>query len=295
MASSDPETRTGNAADLVSLHRLKRLGEGRYASPFNDTNVNGEIFGGQYLGQSLAAAMQSAPGYAPQMLAGFFLRAARADSPLEFAVEHTRSGRRFAHRQVTALQEGREVFRAEVALCIRIAGQPAHKRRMPEVAGPAGLKSLRELAALNAGTIGTAAVGRLTGKAGFDTYPVAPDIGFGTAAPEPAGRYWLRTGIDDRQDAVIDHAALAYLSDAMANMPSRAMYAPVAYDDTLSAVSLNHCIWFHDRPDASGWFLFDHESCFTGGGIGSNRGLIYAEDGRLIASIAQDALVQYRE
>lgn len=292
---SNPEPRSGNAADLVALHCLERVGEGHFVSPFNDTNVNGEIFGGQYLGQSLAAAMQVATGYVPQMLAGFFLRPARANRPLQFLVEETRSGRRFAHRKVTALQDGREVFRAEVGLCIRVADQPEHQNAMPDVPGPVGLKSLRELASEHADKIGPAAVRRLTGKAGFDTYPVDPSIGFGAAAAEPVGRYWLRSGVAGAQEAAIDYAVLAYMSDAMANMPSRAMYAPVAYDDTLSAVSLNHCIWFHDRPDAAGWFLFDHESCFASGGIGSNRGLIYAEDGRLVASIAQDALVQYRE
>jgi len=283
-----------SARDLVALHELEQVAVGRYISRINDANFSGEIFGGQYLGQSVAAAQMSAPGYKPQMLAGFFLRAARADRPLLFDVEDTRTGRRFAHRRVTCSQDDREVFRAEIALNVPMDGQPSHGVAMPSVPLPEELQSLKELARLHADSIGSVAMQRLTSKAGFDTLPLDPETGFVRKAERPAGRYWVRASAYHCDNpAMIDYSVLGYLSDAMANMSSRAMHVARAYDNSLTALSLNHCIWFHARPDPSQPFLFDFESCHTGGGVGSNRGLIFGRDGTLVASIAQDALIQW--
>lgn len=278
---------------LLEFLELTALEDMRFRSVCNDANIDGEIFGGQYLGQSLAAAMASAPGYCPQMLSGFFLRDARADRPLEFSVEMTRSGRRFAHRQVRAWQSDREVFRAEIALGVPDPDQPRHQAAMPCVTGPEGLVSLHDLGLEHAASIGEAAVARLISKGGWETRPLDPGSGFGVAAREPRGRYWIkaRFGAPDGGSIQENYAGLAYLTDVMANYTSRMTHVGNAFGNELSALSLNHCIWFHATPRMEDWLLFDLESCHAGEGVGSNRGLIFGRDGALVASIAQNAMV----
>ena len=277
---------------LAQLLTLEQTDDDRFRALLNEANFQGEIFGGQYLGQSLAAAMATVEGRVPHTLYGFFLRAARADRPLDFVVERTRQGRSFTHRRVTALQDGREVFRAEVSLHQQVEGQPAHQSRMPDVPDPSGLRSLDSLALDHAEWLGPLTVTKLCQKSLFKIYPVDPEIGMGKPADEPRGRYWVKADVPDMVAGGLHYAALAYLSDVMANMASRIIHVANAYDGSVGALSLNHGIWFHDRPRIADWLLFDVESCFAGGGIGTNRGLIYGRDSALYASTMQDAMIR---
>ena len=56
--------------------------------------------------------------------------------------------------------------------------------------------------------------------------------------------------------------------------------------------SLDHAIWFHDRINFSDWHLYSMDSPYSGGARGFNRGSIYAQDGRLVASVAQEGLIR---
>lgn len=292
MPVDEANTRPG-PTDLADLLSLDSLGENSFRAALNDENIDGEIFGGQYLGQSVWAAMATAPDFVPHTLFGFFLRAARADRPLHFVVEQTRQGRRFAHRRVTIWQAGQEVFRSEVSLTRPDDDQPAHQRPMPAAASPEGLRPLRTIALENAELLGPVATARLTKKSLFSTFPIAPAIGIDRPGTTPAGQFWVKAKLDKGADRRLHYAALAYLSDVMANMPSRAMHTANAYDGTISAVSMNHGVWFHHTPQAADWLLFDLESCFAGGGVGTNRGLIYGADGRLFGSVMQDAMIRW--
>lgn len=283
------------AEDLLELVTVEAQGSDIFRACVNDANIEGEIFGGQYLGQALSSAQATAPDYQPQMIAGFFLRAARADEELTFSVVRTRNGRNFAHRSVSASQAGNEVFRAEIALGKSLPDGPEHGNSMPSVPPVDQLRSLRQLALDHSAEIGPEALARLTSKLAWEVYPLEPQAGFGEPARRPAGRFWVVPNVDPNQlvSQSDQFATLAYLSDVMANWPSRATHAGNAYDGSLTALSLNHCIWFHERPNGVKKFLFDLESQRCGAGIGSNRGLIYGDDRRLVASVAQNALVRF--
>ena len=60
------------------------------------------------------------------------------------------------------------------------------------------------------------------------------------------------------------------------------------------AASLDHGLWMHRPFRADEWLLYAQESPNTHGGRGFSRGLIFQQDGTLIASVAQEGLIRER-
>jgi acyl-CoA thioesterase-2 len=60
------------------------------------------------------------------------------------------------------------------------------------------------------------------------------------------------------------------------------------------AASLDHALWFHRPFRADEWLLYAQDSPNLGGALGFARGSIFATDGRLVASVAQEGLLRQR-
>jgi acyl-CoA thioesterase-2 len=60
------------------------------------------------------------------------------------------------------------------------------------------------------------------------------------------------------------------------------------------AASLDHALWFHRPFRADDWLLYAHDSPNLSGARGFARGLIFARDGTLVASVAQEGLLRIR-
>ena len=58
------------------------------------------------------------------------------------------------------------------------------------------------------------------------------------------------------------------------------------------AASLDHAIWFHEPVNVSDFLLYECDSPWAGNARGFNRGNMFTEDGRLIASVAQEGLMR---
>ncbi|MBA4047778.1 MAG: acyl-CoA thioesterase II, partial [Sphingomonas sp.] len=63
----------------------------------------------------------------------------------------------------------------------------------------------------------------------------------------------------------------------------------------LQTASLDHAVWLHEPFRADEWLLYACDSPWTGHARGFNRGRIFAQDGRLVASCAQEGLIRLRE
>lgn len=260
-----------------------------------DRNAGGEVFGGQYLGLSVGAAMRSAPGRLPHMLSAFFLRGATADEPVDYHVEPTRDGRAFAHRRVTARQRGQEVFRAEISFHEPEAGQPEHATEAPPAPDIAGLRSHQQCVVDRADELDPLVVRRVAGRLAMESYFPDPEEGLGKPGTRPETLAWIVPAPPPEPgDAIAYYASLAYMTDACANFPSRIMHAPHLHDGELLSVSLNHAIWFHSPPRLIDKVLYVVDSPFAGGGLGFNRGTLFDAEGRVLASMTQEALIRRR-
>jgi acyl-CoA thioesterase-2 len=279
--------------DLAALLRLKPTGEGRFLVPCSESNTNGEVFGGQYLGQALSAALSTGQRRAPHAMHAFFLRAARADRPMHALVERVRDGRSFSHRRVTLVQDAALVFSAEVSLHDEEPGGASHQCVAPDVPPPDALRNLDQLfAEYGEAVIGAEARSRMTRKKTAELRPVDPLAGFVRPGMDPRSSVWLRARQFADPNPLQHYAALAYLSDLWSNAACRITHGRTLFCGETGSASLNHCIWFHRRPSVTDWFLFDTDSPSAYGGTGFNRGELFERGGRLVASVAQEALVR---
>ncbi|MCP1472395.1 acyl-CoA thioesterase-2 [Sphingobium sp. OAS761] len=282
--------------DLRALLDLEPSGENRWRSVAGDMNAGGEVFGGQYLGLSVHAAMLSAPGRHPHALSAFFLRSARASDPVEYSVEQKRDGRAFAHRRVTAWQDGNEVYRAEISFHEPEENQPFHEASAPEAPPIETLKSHHQCVLDRADELDPLVVPRVINRATIQSYFPDPEEGLGKVGTRPYTLVWLRPVPPPAAhgDRIGYYATLAYLTDACVNFAGRIMHAPHLHDGELAASSLNHAIWFHSAPRPIEQVLYEVESPYAGGGLGFNRGTMFDVDGKVLASITQEALIRRR-
>ena len=66
------------------------------------------------------------------------------------------------------------------------------------------------------------------------------------------------------------------------------------FDQTIMGASLDHALWFHRPFRADEWLLYAQDSPNLHGARGFARGLIFAADGTLVASVAQEGLLRLR-
>jgi acyl-CoA thioesterase-2 len=285
-----------NGHSVPELLALELLDLNLFRNRFNQRNANNALFGGQILAQALTAATATAdPARLVHSLHGYFLRAGRADLPVLFHVERTRDGGRFSTRRVTAVQAGQPIFHME---CGFHAPEPGHDHQAslpPGTPGPEALPNLSELAA----TLGPRLPDWLrrrweSPERPIEVKPLDPDS-FMNAQPgiPPRRAVWMRlhsaTAAPDGPDQA---CLLAYLSDywlaGTAALPhTRPMPSP-----TLFMASLDHAMWFHRPARADEWLLFDTDSPTAQAGRGLARGTIVAQNGTLVASTIQEALLR---
>jgi len=60
------------------------------------------------------------------------------------------------------------------------------------------------------------------------------------------------------------------------------------------ALSLDHAMWFHAPFRADEWLLYDQSTPVAAGGRGLATGHLFTEEGRLVVTVVQEALVRYR-
>ena len=233
------------------------------------------LYGGQVAAQALLAAGLTVPeGRLPHSLHGYFLRAGSAARPTVFRVFNDRDGGSFSARRVVALQDGEVIFNAAASFQFPATSakedqlDPAPTAPRPEECGPLDLYRLQSFE------------GR---KVPQPEHHPRED---GSIWPT---RFWARcTDPTLAKDPLVDAAVLTYLSDISSGL------SPFVDDDWTPASSLDHAVWFH-RPGVTGdWLLSDYRPVGVAGGRGLYTGCLYGPDGRLVASLAQEALFRRR-
>ena len=63
----------------------------------------------------------------------------------------------------------------------------------------------------------------------------------------------------------------------------------------VQSASLDHTIWVHRPFRADEWWLYDQHSPSASGGRGLAIARIWTQDGRLVASVAQEGLIRYNQ
>src|SRR5213082_1766777 len=110
------------------------------------------------------------------------------------------------------------------------------------------------------------------------------------------GRFnvWIRaTG--QLHEPAIHQCVLAYASDMTLLDSALIPHGRTVFEKTIMAASLDHALWLHRPFRADDWLLYAHDSPNLSGSRGFSRGLIFARDGTLVASVAQEGLLRERK
>jgi acyl-CoA thioesterase-2 len=258
-----------------------------------EVNANGTIYGGQLIGQAIAAAAHDiAPGMNAHSLQLNFLAPGKTTEDLQFEVRRLLHGRSFIVQHVLCLQSGRPVFSAHVSFHCGEPG-PDFAQPMPQgVPPPEALPTARELVLAHADEMGLseAARQRVGNSRNLEMRPVNGRELLLERQPEGRWQYWIRASQPLPALQTVHQAALGYLTDYWLPIAAMAPHLERKINSGLYIASLNHALWFHAPLDANGWMLVDAQSQHTGNGRGLTQGHIYSRDGRALAKVLQETL-----
>ena len=250
------------------------------------------VYGGQVIGQALVAASRTvSPNRSAHSLHGYFLRAGDTTIPILYKVDRIRDGKSFTTRRVVAVQRGQAIFTMSISFQIDEGGL-SHQFDMPKVPAPDSLPTEDELRREQAKSWPKEFQESFSGSSAIQVKPVDPVDLLNPKPTQAVQRCWMRCGEALPDDPRIHQCVLAYLSDwSLLDTASRP-HAVSFMQDNVQVASLDHAMWFHRPFRADEWLLYDQDSPSASGARGFNRGLIYNQTGKLVASTTQEGLLR---
>ncbi|KAG5514263.1 hypothetical protein RHGRI_035613 [Rhododendron griersonianum] len=285
----------------------------------------GKVFGGQFIGQALAAASKTVDCLKiVHSLHAFFLLIGDFDMPIIYQVHRVRDGNSFATRRVDAIQKGNVVFTllasfqlysdpnlitpqvialvAATKYCAFMIlqkeeeGFDHQEALMPSVPDPETLLSMEELRER-----------RLTdpclprtyrnkvAAAKFVPWPIEirfcePNSSTNQTKSPPSLRYWFRAKGKLSDDQALHRCVAAFASDLIFLSVSLNPHRKRGLKT--SSVSLDHSMWFHRPFRADDWLLFVILSPAAYNARGFCSGQMFNTKGELVVSLTQEGLIR---
>lgn len=230
------------------------------------------VFGGQLLGQFIRIAAMTCPDKAVKSQHAMFAREGRADEPIRYQATRHHEGRSFATVSITARQSRGVV--ATSSICMHAQETGPERQSVDDI--PAVLGSEHQVP--------------------LDLIPwetrAAVDLNT-TATGPPAFEFWMRTPAVDPELAP---ALAAYATDL--TLIGTALRPVDGVDQrgngtAFTSAVTSHTIWFHRPFRTDGWLLLRQHSPLLAHGRSFGRGDMLSEDGTLVASYAQEALLRF--
>jgi len=247
------------------------------------------VFGGQVIGQALVAALRTVENRPPHSLHAYFILPGDPKVPIVYEVDRIRDGRSFTTRRVVAIQHGEAIFAMGVSFHADEGGL-SHQAPMPDVPTPDDLPSEAEIKARILPTMPDPVRRYFERERPIELRPVEFSRYLGVKAEDTAFNVWIRATGKLPDDPAIHQCVLAYASDMALLVP----HGRTLFDRSIMAASLDHALWFHRPFRADDWLLYAQDSPNLSGARGFARGLIFARDGTLVASVAQEGLLRER-
>ncbi|TXG62839.1 hypothetical protein EZV62_009833 [Acer yangbiense] len=281
----------------------------------------GKVFGGQFLGQALAAASKTVDYLkVVHSLHSYFLLVGDFNSkyiflelgdfkswyyshelennlvPIIYEVHRVRDGNSFATRRVDAIQKGIVVFTLLASFKKEEQGFDHQKSAMPSVPDPEKLLSLEELRdrRLTDPNLPRSYRIRVAAKS-FVPWPIEikfcePSSGTNQSKSPPSLRYWFRAKGKLSDDQALHRCAVAYASDLLFSSVSLNPHRKKGFRS--ASLSLDHSMWFHRSFRADDWLLYVIASPTSYHGRGFVLGEMFNRNGELVVSLTQEALLR---
>lgn len=281
-----------NSVQLSELLTLERLEKGLYRGLSWDLGFRA-LFGGQVMGQALAAAQQTVEAdRVAHSLHCYFLLPGDANQPVIYDVEFIRDGRSFCTRRVKAIQNGRTIFYMTASFQVEEQGLTHQHGDMPQVPEPESLEpDIRfyenVLDKLPANMVEKLAYHRPIDMRTVQAInPMKPEV-----AP-PTRNVWMKS-VESLGDELNTHqTTLTYASDYYFLVTALQPHGMSIMHPDIRMATIDHAMWFHRPFRFDDWLLYCMESPFSGGSRGFARGQIFNRHGELVASTMQEGLMR---
>ncbi|MEC8525047.1 MAG: acyl-CoA thioesterase II [Pseudomonadota bacterium] len=280
---------------LVELLEPTEINENTFRGETQDLGFKA-LFGGQVMAQSLSSALKTLPegDWHAHSFHVYFMLAGTVTDHLEFEVDRLRDGRSFCTRQVKAMQNGRAIL---TMICSFQQPEEGfeHQAPMPEVKGPDGIPSQVELARMFRDYFPEKVRDIYTADKPIEMRVLDPVNIFAPTKKDPVKFLWLKADGTLPQDTDLHAKLLAYASDFNLLPTSLHPHARSYGQKGMQMASLDHSVWFHRPFRMDEWLLYAIDSPNAGSGRGFCRGQVFNQKGELVASVAQEGLIRYRE
>src|SRR6478609_9665563 len=288
LPTQDP---TSSLIQLLNLGELEgaRTDEDIFIGP-SQKQPRQRVFGGQVLAQSLVAGSRTVPdGRGVHSMHGYFLRPGDANKPITFGVQRLRDGRSFSARRVHAYQEGMPILSMIASFQTEDEGIE-HQSEFPEgIPDPESLPSTADLL----GKFDHPVARHWAYERPFDIRHVDPALYVAaTGKKEARNAVWMKTFSPMPDDANTHRAALAYASDYTLLESILRKHGLSWITPGMSVASLDHAMWWHRPVRVDEWLLYVQASPSASGARGLGIGRIFSQDGRLVASVAQEGMLR---
>lgn len=294
-------------ADLGELEQLPPLESFLAALNLDDTGARtsediftgknqwmptGRVFGGQVAAQSIIAAARTLPDARTlHSMRGNFLRPGDIHTPITFSVERSHDGNSFSTRLVQAYQHGNPIWSMIASFQVDSEGLEHQIDGPVNVPQPEDLPSASAQVAVAGSKLASYWLHRRPFEMRFVDTPVYLQP---PSNRTPEELVWLKATGPLPDDPMVHRAALAYASDYVMLDPILRRHGLTWTTPQLRMASLDHGVWWHRFARVDEWLLCVVRSPSSQGGRGLTTGEFYTRDGKLIATVAQEAMVRIK-
>lgn len=264
---------------LLGLFDVQSDGPDHYTAA---TGIAGDderqvVEGTQVLAQAIVAVAKRFPDKSVRSAHAVFSRAVLGTAPVELLIDVVHEGRSTATALVTAQQNGKRCITMTLFTDVPSEDVIRHQLPRPQVAPPA-----------DANYSAMPMVGRELRLVDVVDVNSPDEVG------PPELYAWLHyEPIPARDD--LAKALIAYFTGHLGISTTMRAHEGIGTSQahlTVSTAPMTISVSFHEPVRWTGWLLYTHESTQVGAGMSYVRGAVHTEEGELLASFSQDAMIR---
>jgi len=280
-------------ADLLQLLELEQLEDNLFRGESRDIG-SPQVFGGQVLGQALSAAAATVVDRVVHSMHAYFLRRGDCTAPIVYEVDRSLDGHHFSNRRVVAIQHGAQIFNMTASFQVAESGFD-HQIGMPQVPPPESLPESSGPPPQMLARLPERVRRFFEQPRPFEFRAVQPIDYLQPRRAAPAREIWFRAVAALPDDEMLHRRLLAYVSDFFLLDTATLPHGTSLLRPSIVMASIDHAMWFHRPLRVDDWLLYAIDSPSASGARGFARASVFARDGRLVASAAQEGLVRTRK
>ena len=278
--TAEPQQGNWTLGLLLDLFDVEPGGPDRFIGKSGHSAGDDErqvVEGTQVLAQAIVAAAKRFAGKSVRSVHAVFTRAVLVGPPIVLDVDVVSEGRSTATAIITASQSDKRCMTFTVFADVPTPDVIRHHLPKPDVVGPGGANACE------------------MPMAGRQVRIVdVVDINSPDEVGPPEVYAWLHyEPVPTREDMA--KALIAYFTGHLGISTSMRPHEGIGTalsHITVSTAPMTVTVSFHEPVRWSGWLLYTHESTQVGAGMSYIRGAVHTEEGELLASFTQDAMIR---